>query len=95
MAPDQVSILRTFDHKEDGLVAIFRTEGAADLIGFLDDPGEPWCPECWERASVLIDTSDVVQIDDPDVLRRIGGWFIGAAHMLEHAAQDEGWEDVE
>jgi len=93
--PDQVSMVRTFDHKEDGFVAIYRTEGADDLIGFLGEPGEPWCPECWERASVLVETSGVVQIDDPGVLRRLGGWFIGAAHMLEHTQRDEGWEDDE
>ncbi len=65
-----IDVLRFFDDKDGCLLAVCRPEDAAELMKFADegDEGE-WCVECHAGTSVIIDTSEQVQIVDPQTLR--------------------------
>ena len=88
-----INVLRFFDEKGGCLFAVCRPEGSADLMKFADegDEGE-WCMDCHPGTSVIIDTSEPVQIVDPQAIRLMASWLTGAAGWLERKRIEEAGE---
>ena len=90
----EVSILRAWDVKGDVVQLIARPENASDLMTLENKDGSDWDSACKDTPSILLDTSGVVQITDPEQAMRLAQWIFTAATWLR-MEQLEGSDELE
>jgi hypothetical protein len=90
----EVSIIRAWDHKGDVVQLIARPENASDLMTLEKQNGSDWDSDCKDMPSILLDTSGVVQLTDPEQAMRLAQWIFTAATWLR-MEQLEGSDELE
>jgi len=78
---DEISMLRITDGKGDQLVLACFPAGAEELIAVGEE--DSWAEECEPITSVLITTSDTVQLTNAKDISALAAWLSAASVWLK------------